>query len=301
MEGATMRIGELSRITGVRPELLRVWERRYGLLRPARTPGGFREYTPDDRRRVERMTNLLAAGYPAAAAARLAVAGEGATAASAAVPDRMVEELRRAAQRYDEAGANAVLDEALGRFTVETVLEGLIMPFLRYLGSGWEAGEVAIGQEHFATALVRGRLLGLARSWGMGSGPRAILACPPGELHDLGLIAFGLALRERGWRITLLGANTPLATVGETARALAPDLVVIATVDDARLLDHRDEIAALAGCAWTALAGPGVTPELARATGALPLLGSPTTAAARVVAAAGPRGAPLSGEAGAAA
>jgi MerR family transcriptional regulator, light-induced transcriptional regulator len=287
-----MRIGELSRATGVRPELLRVWERRYGLLRPARTPGGFREYSADDRRRVERMTELLAAGYPAAAAARLAEAAHAAGPVPAGVPERMVAELRRAARAYDEVAANAVLDEALGRFTVETVIEGLVMPFLRDLGTGWEAGEVSIGQEHFATALVRGRLLGLARSWGMGSGPRAILACPPGEQHDLGLIAFGLALREHGWRITLLGANTPLTTLAETARALAPDLVVIATVDDARMVEHRDEIAALAARVPTALAGPGVTAELARATGALPLLGSPTTAAARVVAAMTPEGSP---------
>jgi len=284
-----MRIGELSRATGVRPELLRVWERRYGLLRPARTPGGFREYSADDRRRVERMTELLAAGYPAGAAARLA---DAAAPVPAGVPERMVVELRRAARAYDEVAANAVLDEALGRFTVETVIEGLVMPFLRDLGTGWEAGEVSIGQEHFATALVRGRLLGLARSWGMGAGPRAVLACPPDEQHDLGLIAFGLALRERGWRITLLGANTPLSTIAETARALAPDLVVIATVDDARMVEHRDEIAALAARVPTALAGPGVTAELARAAGALPLLGSPTTAAARVVAAMTPEGPP---------
>ena len=57
---------------------------------------------------------------------------------------------------------------------------------------------------------LRGRLAGLARNWGAGAGPLAILACPPGELHDLGLLVFGLVLRARGWRIAYLGANTPI-------------------------------------------------------------------------------------------
>ena len=69
---------------------------------------------------------------------------------------------------------------------------------------------------------LRGRLLGLARGWGRGTGPRALLACPPGERHDLGLIAFGLALRERGWRIDFLGGDTPAESIAGAARAIEP-------------------------------------------------------------------------------
>ena len=74
-------------------------------------------------------------------------------------------------------------------------------------------GDASIAQEHFASALLRGRLLGLARGWGTGSGPLGLLACFPGDQHDLGLLCFGLALRGQGWRITFLGPDTPLATI----------------------------------------------------------------------------------------
>jgi methanogenic corrinoid protein MtbC1 len=86
---------------------------------------------------------------------------------------------------------------------------------------------VSIAQEHFASNVLRGRLLGLARGWGRGTGPRALLACPEGEHHDLGLIAFGLALRERGWRIDYLGSDTPVASIAEAAEAIAPELLVL--------------------------------------------------------------------------
>src|SRR5512134_638137 len=77
MEAATgyLRIGELSRRTGVAPELLRAWERRYGLLRPARSEGGFRLYSDADERRVELMRLHLRRGLAAAEAARLAADG----------------------------------------------------------------------------------------------------------------------------------------------------------------------------------------------------------------------------------
>ena len=65
-----------------------------------------------------------------------------------------------------------------------------------------------------------GALLALARGWGGGDGPVAVLACPPGEQHDLGLIAFGLALRARGWRIAYLGQDTPIDTAAATAERL---------------------------------------------------------------------------------
>ena len=114
--------------------------------------------------------------------------------------------------------------------TIDALLVDVLLPYLYELGARWEHGEVTVAQEHFATDLLRGRLLGLARGWGRGTGRLALLACPPAERHDLGLIAFGLALRERGWRITYLGSDTPIESIAETARAIQPALLVLAAV-----------------------------------------------------------------------
>jgi hypothetical protein len=76
--------------------------------------------------------------------------------------------------------------------------------------------------------MFRGRLLGLARGWDAGVGPRALLACPSGERHDLGLLAFGIALRGHGWRITYLGADTPPESLQQSIAALGPSAVILA-------------------------------------------------------------------------
>lgn len=264
MEAATgyLRIGELSRRTGVAPELLRAWERRYGLLRPARSEGGFRLYSDADERRVELMRQHLRRGLAAAEAARLAAEGGDGTAVeqrAGSSPELAAgaARLRSALDGFDEAQAQAALDDLFAAFTVETVLGGVILPYLVELGERWSTGEATVAQEHFASNLIRGRLLGLGRGWDAGDGPRALLACAPGELHDLGLIAFALTLHRRGWRITYLGPDTPVESLAETAERLAPALVVVSATSKRRLTPLREALASLAGKTKVVVAGAG--------------------------------------------
>ncbi len=86
---------------------------------------------------------------------------------------------------------------------------------------------MSVAHEHFASNLLRGRLLGLAQGWGQGRGPGAILACVPGERHELGLLAFGVALHRRGWRITYLGTDSPIGPVADISRSVVPSVVVL--------------------------------------------------------------------------
>jgi len=272
---ADLRIGELARRTGVSTELLRAWERRYGLLRPERSSGGYRLYSAEDERRVGAMTIALGRGISAAEAATLALR-DGVDLPAAGTT------LVEALSAFDDVGAHAALDRLLSSLTLESVLRDSILPALRDLGERWERGEITIGQEHFASNLLRGRMLGLARGWDRGSGPRALLACPAGEQHDLSLIVFGLALRQHGWRVTYLGADTPLATIDETATTLRPDLVVVAAVDVARLSGQAEALHSLATRYQVALAGPGASRSLAAEIGATHLDEDPIAAAATV-------------------
>jgi MerR family transcriptional regulator, light-induced transcriptional regulator len=286
---AHFRIGELSRRVGVSAELLRAWERRYGLLEPERSAGGFRLYGEADEARVRLMQEHLDSGVSAAQAARLALAGERAASEDdARGPESStrdtIDRLRDSLERYDDVTAHAVFDDLLARLTLDTILRDVLMPYLHELGERWERGDVDVAQEHYASALIRGRLLGLARGWGRGVGPHAILAGAPGEQHDLGLIAFGLALRARGWRITYLGQDTPLADVARTARALKPELVVVSATTRRRLGAVAAPLEALAGIAPLALAGQGATPLLAADIGARLLEGDPVSAADAVAA-----------------
>jgi MerR family transcriptional regulator, light-induced transcriptional regulator len=288
MEAGTeqLRIGELSRRTGVSAELLRAWERRYGLLRPSRTEGGFRLYSPADERRVSLMRSHLQRGVSAAEAARLTVteADSHVRAQDEPILQRRAQELREALNALDESAAQSTLDSVLAELAPETVLSDLVLPYLRELGERWASGEASVGQEHFASQLLRGRLLGLARGWDRGAGPRAVLACAPGEQHDLGLIAFGLALRARGWRITYLGQDTPLETLAETARSVGPEAIVIASVSPDRLSRSGAEMRRMASTAQVWLAGPGASAALAKKAHAAFLDVDPLAAADRVAA-----------------
>jgi MerR family transcriptional regulator, light-induced transcriptional regulator len=303
-EAGYLRIGELARRTDVSPELLRAWERRYGLLRPARSQGGFRLYTAADEARIQRMREHLARGVAAAEAARLAVEADpldqapsegsptrasglrSAEGSGAAAPHPVLElaagELAVALDQFDDERAHAVLDRLLAAYATETVLRDLLIPYLHDLGERWERGDLSIAREHFASNLLRGRLLGLARGWGQGHGPAAVLACLPGEQHDLGLLTFGITLYRRGWRIIYLGADTPIATIRDAMAGVTPRLVVLAATMPEGFPAHAGAIADLVDQTTVAIGGAGATVELAGRTGAHLLDQDPVSAAERL-------------------
>lgn len=284
---SVLRIGELSRRVGVSDHVLRAWETRYGLLKPARSAGGFRLYSAADESRIRRMQAHLTRGLSAAQAAEAALAEEptaGATRSAGALARGLdsaeyVAALGRALEEYDESAAQATLDRLLTDFTVEAVLRDVLMPYLRELGQRWEAGTISVAQEHFASNLIRGRLAGLARGWGNALGPHALLACPPGELHDLALMSFGIALSRLGWRVSYLGVNTPCEDMVGAVSDVRPDLIVLAATQPERFTAVRAQLAGLADMAPLAIAGAGATQAVAQDIGARLIEGEPVTAA----------------------
>lgn len=281
-----LRIGELSRRVGVSPELLRAWETRYGLLRPSRSQGGFRLYSDEDEARVRLMRMYQERGLSAAEAAGLAASAEPAAAEAPAEEDGRVaadvQRLSDALDAFDEAGAHAAFDGLVSALSIDALVRHAVIPYLEQLGSRWERGEASVAQEHFASNVIRGRLLGLARGWGQGTGPRALLACAPGEQHDLPLVCFGLALRARGWRITYLGPDTPVETLAELAGALRPRVVVVSASLPTRLEPALPGLRRLAAKTRLVIAGPGATAEYAEKARAELVAEDPVTAAERI-------------------
>ena len=281
---AGVRIGELSRRVGVEPATLRAWERRYGLPRPGRSRAGQRLYDPAQELALRRMLTLRAEGYGPQVAARLArdeAAGvrparpaddvpgppaheRGAGGAEAAAGSAAA--LEAALDGLDERSAHAALDHLLAARGLDLTLRDVVLPLLARIGDRWEAGELTVAQEHFASALLGGRLRALGRSFGSGRGPRAVLACPPGERHELGLLCFALLVHDRGWEVTFLGADTPLDAVTEAGARVAADLVVLGaavpgTLDAAALVP-------VAAARPLALGGRAATPAVAARAGA---------------------------------
>jgi len=285
-----LRIGELSRRVGVSDYVLRAWETRYGLLHPKRSTGGFRLYSHADERRVRRMQFHLAQGLSAAEAAGAAIAEP---TNSPSLPEmqrqgdtnyvsELSAALRVALDEFDEPAAQVMWDRLLSNLTLETVLRDTVLPYLSHLGERWKRQEITIAQEHFASNMIHGRLASLARGWGTGHGPLAILACPPGELHDLSLMIFGIILHRTGWRIEYLGANTPIEELVVSGERIRPDLIVLAAVTVDRFAGIVPELTHLADTTRLALAGAGATRRIADDVGARLLAGDPVTAAQNV-------------------
>jgi DNA-binding transcriptional MerR regulator len=279
-ESGRLRIGELSKRVGESPELLRAWETRYGLVAPERTPGGLRLYSEQDERRVRVMRHHISAGLSASEAARMAKLADD---PPADVPSVTMAALDAALQAsfdaLDEPAAQVVLDALLMTFGQRPALHGVILPFLNRLGERWADARTSVAEEHFASNVIGGRLRSLARGWGEGVGPLAVLACPPGELHELGLMSFGLVMRERGWRIAYLGADTPLGDITAILGTLAPAIVVLAAVTAQRFLESADDVRTLATQTRVGLAGAGASAALAGELGAESLAGELMTVA----------------------
>jgi DNA-binding transcriptional MerR regulator len=282
---AMVRIGELSRRLGVSAHVLRAWERRYGVLTPARSEGGYRLYSEADERRVRAMQRHLARGLSAAEAARAALREAPEPPQRPAVPSGLSaagEALGAALEGFDEPSAQVLLDRLLADYTPETVLRDVLLPLLHDLGTRWERAEITVAQEHFASHVLRGRVTALSRGWGRGRGPTALLACAPGELHDIALLMYGVVLYRNGWRVAYLGAATPMPELLRVAAEAPPELVTLSSVDPGRFAGLEPDLRRLAALAPLTLGGAGATEPLATATGARLLPGDPVTEAERL-------------------
>ena len=284
-----LRIGELSKRVGVSEHLLRAWELRYGLTNPARSPGGYRLYTSADEYRLRRMLTYLAEGLAAAQAARAAIEEDdrGMGSENGAFP-KIVElkeahsALRERLDRLDEPGAQVIMDRLFTDFTVESLLRDLFVPYLQEMGDRWERGTFSVGQEHFASNVIRGRLLELTRGWGHGGGDVALLACPPGEEHEFALLMSGIVLHRSGWSIRYLGANTPMPDLLQVAEEIRPALILLASPIADHFADVITELSKLAKLAPLVLSGEGATQVVVDRCGARRFPGDPVTAAQKL-------------------
>lgn len=286
-----MPIGELSRRVGVSTDVLRKWERRYGLLKPGRTNGNQRLYSRLDEARVRLMIRHVRGGVSPAQAAELALSANfrlrQAAGGRAGTVDRAAagrRQLLAALERYDETGAEQVLEKIEARADSRSVIREVFLPLLREIGERWAGAHLNVAQEHFASGFVHSRLLALARGWDRGLGPRALLACASGEHHVFGLLAFGIVLHEVGWRITYLGADTPASVLADAAASLEPRLVVVSGTMPGTLEAQADALRQLARRVPLALGGAGATPGLAAAVNGTHLQGDPVTAAEHTLA-----------------
>lgn len=251
----TYNLKAVVRETGLKPDTLRAWERRYGVPDPERTGGGHRLYSQQDintlkwllarqdegmsiSRAVSLWQNLKSEGRDPLQVHPLLQSTETSPAYSAIELGDTVVELRNswidACLAFDERTAELVLNQAFSYYSPEVVCFELLQKALAEIGNGWYSGLVSVQQEHFASALAMRRLDSLLAATPTPTRPgRIIIGCPPGDTHTFSPLLVTFLLRRRGWDIIYLGADVPTYRLQATIERTRPDLVVFS----AQLLD----------------------------------------------------------------
>lgn len=222
------RIKSVASLTGINTATLRAWERRYSLVVPRRTAGGYRVYSDEDVNTIARVKTLVDRGLKVGEAVDIVRRGDPVPALPEAADS--VEEIRAAMLEalldFDRAAADGLYDR-LAALSFPERIEEVILPLLRAVGDCWERGAADVTQEHFLTVYVREKMewmLGFLSS-APAAGPEAVFAGVPGERHEMGLLAVAVHLASRGWQVTYLGADVPFPDLARTLAARRPALL----------------------------------------------------------------------------
>ncbi len=235
--------------TGIAPATLRAWERRYGVLSPGRSDGGYRLYAERDIATLRWLKSQVEAGVAISSAVALLdlrhqagetpelivlpAAARGPVEPPVPAPNarstaEIVADLLAALLTFRETEGEQLLAEAFALYPIEVVAEEVIAPVLIEVGERWHVGQTTVVQEHFATAFLRLRLTALFHAYDQpAAGPLAIVGSAPGEWHDVGILLVALALRRHGWRVIFLGQNVPMDHLVEEIAHLRPALVCL--------------------------------------------------------------------------
>lgn len=246
---ATFNLKAVVQETGLKPDTLRAWERRYGVPKPKRTAGGHRLYSQDDinllkwliarqdeglsiSRAVDLWQRLLDesknpfAELPVEEDEPVPIISH--TVPVGATLIQMREGWVEACMVFEEQTAENILNQALSMYSPETVCFELLQRGLTEIGQRWYDGEISVQQEHFASALARRRLEALL----VGTPPptrqgRILISCAPDEEHTFSSLVLTLLMRRRGWEAIYLGANVPIERLEATVATVEPTLIVL--------------------------------------------------------------------------
>ena len=228
--GDNFPIRTVSEITGVNSVTLRAWERRYGLIKPLRTPKGHRLYSQQDIQLIQDVLDRLSQGMSISQIARDILDktsmddGE-----HSDVWGQYCHHMIKAVCRFDEHALEAVYNDAMALYPVDVVTTRLIMPLLEQLGNRWQEKSGSVAEEHFFSVYLRNKLGARFHHQNLrNSGPKLIMACLPGEHHEFGILLFALTAHSKGYQVILLGADLPATELIQVAERTESQGIVLA-------------------------------------------------------------------------
>jgi len=232
----THRIHRVAKLTSLSKDVIRVWERRFGLLKPTRGANRYRNYTDEDVALLRFLKEQLDAGGSIGELSKLG-REELLSRARASVPhvsfvdntfSRLLRELLATLDPFDRVTFEKRLNGAVVVVPFEEALHGILLPLQEQVGQLWHDGRLNVAIEHYVTKQIQQKIFSAMNQLPVAEfGAKVVVACPPDEEHDIAALAVAYRCRVRGCRVYYLGANVPVASLTNLCGTVKPDLTVI--------------------------------------------------------------------------
>ena len=234
------RIHRVAKLTGLSKDVVRVWERRYGLVKPLRSANRYREYTDEDVALLRFLKEELDRGQTIGA---LAVEGRDSLlqrmrASSAPTPqsftphDHLLDELVALLDPLEKTQFERRLNGAVAVIPFEESVQRILLPLQRRVGELWHEGRLNVAVEHYVTKLIQQKLFSVMNQLPINEfGPRVVIACPEGEAHEIGAQAVAYLAATRGCHVYYLGPNLPNSDLRALCERIKPDLVLLSLTE----------------------------------------------------------------------
>lgn len=230
--------------TGLKPETIRAWERRYGAVRPARTPGGTRQFSEEDVARLLHLKTLRDRGRDLLQIAKLPTERLAAMVdaerehekeqAPRQAPPPLNEEQERyiaAIERLDAREASALLRSLTQGLGNVELLVRIAIPLMWQVGYRWAEGTLGVAQEHMVSAQLRQLLLGRLEQIEAPEGaPKLLFTTPAGQPHEFGILAGSVAAKESGFDVLYLGPELPSEEIIWAVAQSKADVLVLSVI-----------------------------------------------------------------------
>jgi len=230
------RIHRVSKLTGLTKDVIRVWERRYGLVKPVRSANRYREYTDEDVALLRFLKDELNVGQTIGA---LAIEGRDSLLqrmrvnstpkqAELTPHSSLLDELVSRLDPLDKNRFEQQLNAAVAVIPFEEAVQRILLPLQRRVGELWHERRVNIAVEHYVTKIIQQKLFSVMNQLPINElGPRVLVACPEGEFHEIGAQAVAYLAAMRGCHVYYLGPNLPLADLRVLCERVRPELVLL--------------------------------------------------------------------------
>lgn len=234
------RIGAVARLSGLTTHLIRVWERRYGVLKPDRSQGGARLYSDEEVAHLKALKRAVEQGHAIGQIAQLTTPDLERLAGAVAPPlpapssndtQGLVDQFIEAVRTFDAARAEHLLERASVVFSARALVLDVLSPLLARIGNDWASGSLCTASEHVASALIRDRASLLLRQLSREPGAETVVVTTPaGELHELGAMLAAATVAMQGYGVLYLGPNLPASEIALATNSSSASVIALSVV-----------------------------------------------------------------------